>query len=379
MHADQSKRVFTGYYTSWGDGSFDPYDWSTPRKQKSLDEIYTLSKLAKVPAQYTHVVLSFAYPDFVWKGMAANEFSGTGLDFDSKPDAIKLVVKILHLRNMKVTLAVGGASFNSRNWASLASEAGVANGPIKTAFSNFMKDLDIDGLDVDYEIDNSADPVHVTEYANVIQALREAADMAGPGKLLTIAGWSTGADCTAATTADAWCAGKPASYWGGSAGRERLTFKKIAQGGPHAGKTIGSLLNIVNVMSYDARFEHYDGVTAYNAYRSLVPNSTIVSLGLESAREGWAGAKLVLNNADAVCEGSQILATQYGVANPGPYSVERFGAAVLGSVNVRDGLMLWHIRKADNEPCGSGITAMPAGIGAKVGVMFGLPSDVYPY
>ena len=52
---------------------------------------------------------------------------------------------------------------------------------------------------------------------------------------------------------------------------------------------VAGMLDMVNVMSYDARFEHYDGVTAYNQYRSLFPSRTIVSIGLESAPEGWAG------------------------------------------------------------------------------------------
>jgi hypothetical protein len=112
----------------------------------------------------------------------------------------------------------------------------------------------------------------------------------------------------------------------------------------------------------------------------LLPASTIVSLGLETAAEGWSGGALVVNNSDAVCAGSTITQDQYGVANPGAYSVERFANTMLAStVNSRDGLMLWHILKADSVPCGSKPTAMPAGVGAKVGAMFGLPADAYPY
>ena len=374
VKADQSKRVFTGYYPSWSDNWFTAINWDGTAK--SLDQIYTESHLAQVPAQYTHVQLSFANPNFSWAGIAADSWAGTGTSFNGKPSDIKMAIKVLHARNIKAILAVGGATYN--DWASLANEAGVANGPIKTALANFLKDMAIDGLDVDYEI-GGADAANVTEYANAIQALREAADLAGNGAILTLAGWSTGTDCIAATSGDSDCAGK-LSYWDGSAGRERQTFKKLAHGGTRNGQTIGSLLNVVSIMSYDAQTLHYDPVTAYKSYRALLPASTIVSIGLETAAEGWAGGMLVVNNADATCAGSTITADQYGVANPGQYSVERFANTVkASSVNARDGLMLWHILKAGSQPCGSGVTGIPATIGAKVGTMLGLPADAYPY
>jgi len=138
-----------------------------------------------------------------------------------------------------------------------------------------------------------------------------------------------------------------------------LTFKKTAVGGPKNGLSIGSLVNIVSIMAYGAQTLHFDPVMAYNSYRPLLPASTIVSIGLETAAEGWAGGMLVVNNADAVCAGSTISADQYGVLNPGAYSVERAGATVMNStVNSRDGLMLWHILKADSLQCGSKATAM---------------------
>lgn len=371
MKADQTKRVFTGYYPSWSDNWFTAFN--EDGTAKSLDQVYTESKLAKVPAQFTHVQLSFADPNFSWNGMTANNWSGTGINFNGTPKDIKAAIQVLHARNIKVILAVGGANYN--NWAGLVNEAGVANGPIKTALKNFMLDLGVDGLDVDYEV-GGADDANVTAYAKAIQTMREAVDAAGGGRILTLAGWSTGADCTAATSSDAGCAGK-VSYWTGSAARERLTFKKTV---PGTTKTIASLLNVVSVMSYDAQTLHYDPVVAYDQYRSLLPASTIVSIGLETAVEGWAGGQLVINNADAVCSGSTISADQYGNANPGTYSVERFANKMLtANTNSRDGLMLWHILKADSAACGSGTTAKPAGIVAKVSATFGLPADAYPY
>ena len=225
--------------------------------------------------------------------------------------------------------------------------------------------MGIDGLDVDYEVDGDVD-----RYANSIKALRAAVDQAGGGRVLTLAGWSTGADCTAGTSADPTCAGKM-SFWGGNAGRERGVVLKYP--------AVANMLDMVNVMSYDARYEHYDGTVAYNDYRNLFPAKTIVSIGLEGAPEGWAGATLVINNADAQCEGSRNLQTQYGVTVNAPYSVERYTGAVLSSTstkrNARDGAMLWAIIKPTTGSCGSALLASPGTIGQKVGTQFGLPSD----
>ena len=143
--------------------------------------------------------------------------------------------------------------------------------------------------------------------------------------------------------------------------------------------TVANSFNMVNIMSYDARYENYDGVTAYNQYRDLFPSSTIVSVGLEPPPEGWAGGILVVNDADAQCEGSRNLKTQYGASINAPYSVARYTGAVTGSTsskrNPRDGAMLWSILKAANGSCGSAAVASPGTIGKKIAPSFGLTDD----
>jgi chitodextrinase len=356
VKAVQTKRVYVGYYPSWSDNWFDATG-------KSANDVYRASKFARIPGTYTHVMAAFADPNFSWAGLAANSFSGTGMSFNATPRDIKAAIDVLHQRNMKVILAVGGATYG--NWGPLAAEGQRGSGPITSALARFISEMGFDGLDVDYEVDGDVD-----RYANSIKALRAAVDQAGGGRLLTLAGWSTGADCTAQTAADPSCAGK-LSYWGGNAGRERAVVLKYP--------AIAGMLDMVNVMSYDARFEHYDGVVAYNDYRNLFPARTIVSMGLESAPEGWAGANLVINNADAQCEGSRLLQDQYGAVINAPYSVERYTGAVLASSsskrNPRDGAMLWAIIKPTVGNCGSAPLAAPGTIGAKVGSTFGLPVD----
>ena len=352
----QNKRVYVGYYPSWSDSWFDATG-------KSANDVYRASKFARIPGTYTHVMAAFADPNFSWAGIATNSFSGTGINFNGTPKDIKAAVDVLHQRNIKVILAVGGATYG--NWGPLAAQGQSGSGSIISALAKFLTEMSFDGLDVDYEVDGDVD-----RYANSIKALRAAVDLAGGGRVLTLAGWSTGADCTAGTTADAACAGKM-SYWGGNAGRERGVVLKYP--------AVANMLDMVNVMSYDARFEHYDGTVAYNDYRNLFPAKTIVSIGLESSPEGWSGGNLVINNTDAQCEGSRNLQDQYGASVNAPYSVERYTGAVLASSsakrNARDGAMLWSILKTATGSCGSAPLASPGTIGKKVGTQFGLPDD----
>jgi len=366
--ANPNCRYFAGYYPTWSDNWFTVTNWDGTKK--SDNDIYTASNLAQIRGVYTHVQLAFAQPDFSWGGMTANSWSGTGLNFNATPVDIKEVIRLLHVLKKKVILAVGGATYN--NWAGLAAEAGKSGTPIKGALTKFLTDLGVDGLDVDYEVDG-ADAGNVAQYAKAIQALREASDAAGAGHLLTIAAWSTGADYTAATTSDPGYPGTP-SYWGGSAGRERLAFKAVVGSGSLSGRTVASLFDVVNIMAYDAQTYHYDPVTAFDEYRGIVPASVTVSLGLEIPPEGWAGGLLVINNSDAGADGTIVVADQYGRTPRGPYSVQRSGGYVLAnthSANPHDGLMLWQILKTQSVPAGSAQSANANTVADKVTSLFG--------
>jgi len=357
--ANPSGRYFSGYYPTWSDNWFSVTNWDGTKMTDN--QIYTASNFAKIPGVYTHVKISFGQPNFSWNGMTANNWSGTGINFNCTPADMKEVIRLLHILKRKVILAVGGATYNS--WAQLSSEAG-SNGPTKAALTQFMVDLGVDGLDVDYEL-AGVDAASITNYARAIQAMREACDAAGAGHLLTMAAWSTGADYTAATGAGP----NGISYWGGDAGRERQTFARTCSGGSRNGQQIGSIFDLVDVMSYDAQTLHYDPGTAFEQYRALVPASTPVSIGLEIPPEGWSGGNLVLNNSDSGAEGTYIALDQYGRANRGAYSVERFGNLVknnTANANPHDGLMLWQILKTSSPTDANATSAA-----AKVATMFG--------
>ena len=103
-----------------------------------------------------------------------------------------------------------------------------------------------------------------------------------------------------------------------------------------------------------------------------------MSIGLQPAPEGWAGAQLVVNNADAQCTGSRILQDQYNNNLDQPYSVERYTGAVLATSpveNPRDGAMLWSILKTASGSCGSASLASSGTIGKRIAGPFGLTDD----
>ncbi len=381
-------RHLTGYFPSWSDPYYYYAGYSgTPMTDAQLLAASALAKTSTTP--YTDIYLAFAQPNFTWSGLAANNWTGTGIQFSSAPQDVTQSIRLIHNAGKRVVLSVGGATYS--NWSALAADAGKASGastsPTKTALAQFLVDMKVDGLDVDYETSGSTSAV-VTEYAKAIQAMREAVDAAsatdGRSRVLALAGWSTGADYTAQIPNPA----NPSqiSYWGGSAGRERLTFATQVTTGAYAGKTVGSLLNALNVMSYDAGYQYYDPSVAYDEYRKMLPSAVTVSGGLEIPTESWGGAVLVINNADAGSTGTVVQKDQYQNALNLPYSVQRLGTHILGNtvnVNTNDGLMVWDLLLTNSVAVttatgGTAMTATPATIGTEAVSLFGSTGGTTP-
>lgn len=320
--AEAAPRNFVGYYPSW---------LSTEAKP-----------LAATSPAYSHVVVAFARPDFSWNG---RNWSGTGLQFAQPPNVVRAQIATLRSHGTRVLLAVGGATY--LNWPALAAERGKP-GAVTAALTHFVNDMGFDGLDVDYERDSIA-PETIAEYRAAIAVLRKVAD----GKLLSLAAWSTGADCTT-VTGGAACGGK-LSEAGGSAGRERLVFQD---------KDILAKIDIANVMSYDGGFANYDPVTSWLLYRDLFPANVAVNMGFEIAPEGWGGATLVADDAAATCKSARVVADQFGKSVGKSYSIQRGlldGPLTLRpNSNPTDGAMLWHIVKEQKLPrCGRRAVASP--------------------
>ncbi len=315
------RRALVGYYPSWFETK--------------------AAKLTATPSGYTHVILAFAKPDFTWNG---KDWSGTGLQFVASPADVHREIAALQARGTKVVLAVGGATY--LNWAPLAAEA-EHSGKITAALTKFVADMGLDGIDIDYEADGAA-PAQIAEYRGAIAALSNAA---GPNHMLSLAAWSTGADCSKAT-GTAPCGGK-IGVWDGRTGRERQVF---------ADTSLIAKLAMINVMSYDAGVDQFDPVKAWSLYRELVPAKITLNIGFEISPEGWGPARLVATNAKAVCPGAHIKADQFGAPVNQPYSVERAlnDGPLSSTKNARDGAMLWHLAKDQGLPrCGRPVAVSP--------------------
>jgi hypothetical protein len=332
--AEAGPRNFVGYYPSWLSAETKP--------------------LAATSPVYSHVVIAFARPDFSWNG---HSWNGTGLQFAQPPNVIRVQIRDLQTRGTHVLLAVGGATY--LNWRALAAEK-EKPGPITAALIRFVNDMGLDGIDVDYERDSTA-PEAIAQYRAAIAALRKVAN----GKLLSLAAWSTGADCTA-ETGNAACGGK-FSDAGGSAGRERLVFQD---------KHILGKIDLVNVMSYDAGFANFDPVRSWALYRGLFPADVTVNIGFENAPEGWGGATLVASDPAAICKSAQVAADQFGSAVGRPYSIPRSlqdgPLTSRPTSNAADGAMLWHIVKDQKLPrCGPRTAASPQDLEALARTLLG--------
>jgi hypothetical protein len=359
----QQRRVFVGYYPSW----LDPVLAPSANGCDTTQEGAPASGLAFAPAAYSHIVIAFADPNFSWDGDMTS-WAGSGLQFRASPVQVERAIDALHARKLRVLLAVGGAIY--KNWTALAAEGRSRTaGPMTKALAHMVGALGLDGLDIDYEVEG-ADGAAIADYRDAIRALDTAVRLAGRGKLLTLAAWSIGADCTTATELSP-CRGETSSWPGGFAGRERLTF---------ADPNIVRMLSIVSVMSYDAGYENYDAVRAWTLYRALLPKRIVVNIGFEIAPEGWGGGRLVAEDAQAECPGSVIVADQFGEPVNQPYSVDRLiKAAPLSRRphgNPQDGVMLWNILKNENLPdCGSLPVVSPKGLEAKAAAVLDAGPD----
>ncbi len=309
-----------GYLPSWNINWFD--------KDNAVS-----SQIASVNPIYTHIVIAFAKPDLTFDGAS---FSNTGIDFSSSFSAVRKAIEILHKKNKKVFLAVGGATY--RNWQELIEEEGekIDTTVHKKALYDLIRALNIDGIDIDYEIEGS-DNISVTKYYKAVLSLYEVTKQTGTA--LSLAGWSSGADCTKLTQDAPACNGK-ISYWTYNAGRERRMFEKLKANGYDPEKMFAH----VSIMAYDGGVDRFDPVTFFKNYRSIYKGN--LALGFEIPQEAWGDAELVASNSEAKsCQNSSMISgdsyTIYTVEQP--YSVERFVTFI--NRQTHSGIMLWSLYK----------------------------------
>jgi len=244
-----------GYYQSWS------ANWASSGKDLSL---------SKIPSYVSRILISFASPSMSYK-KGSKSLGGTGLQFSSDYDVVKSAIAIAKQNNpnQKFLLSVGGATYP---W----------NTPNYNAMVDFVNDLDLDGIDIDYENIPSCSGVDTVNLkCNTDEQLTQIIDnlraLLPSGKLLTAAVFSVGAFGT--TTF-------PNSKFGPSSNYAGMWVNPL--------KRSGFKLDEIFIMSYDAS-PAYSQTDGFNSYQSIFSNK--IHIGLEVPPEAWGGYILTVPDA----------------------------------------------------------------------------------
>ena len=452
LKADSSRGYFMGYAGVWGQtfmsaiyqnnqGAYglSPYfeGFNNVVAKFHDDDIMKNSVFSGAPAMYTHLAIAFLNPAMQYIKGTYN-LANTGLSYTNLPATaadgrfgllnLKEQIRVANRRGQKVVLAMGGATYHE--WADVASEGN--NGQVGhhiRALADLLLDLNADGIDVDYErhLQYGSDPIGTTnELRGAIRALRMAVDLANQedddkkDRILTIAGWSTGADSSWNTVSNGipgddivdlagyytqadkdaakaeWDYAKNAGLTYAEVEAFRLAYERIVVGhirmskwtggaGMHrhafADKSVAALIDILSIMAYDASYKIYDPIQAWQQYRRLMPDSIPVLMGFQRAPEGWNdGQMLVRKNTDAGPVGTVFLKDGYGnTLTDAYYSVERLISFVdTNRVNPHDGAMIWTMNSLiapGGDPPHPSLTIGPMDIALEVVERLGLPRD----
>lgn len=287
----QSGKIIAGYDQSW----------SAPWVSKGVD-----TQLAKYPSYLNMIILSFMKPDTQYAGNLSLE--NTGLDYSFGGPILKEAIAAVHAKNpgTKVIIAIGGATYT--NW-----EATNAS-----AVAKFVKDFGLDGVDIDYEpslascqFDTGKNRMVCAGEENFISIIKEIRAKLPPPYVVSVAAFSTGA-----FGQDQWKNAQPAgSQYKG------IMIYPLSQ--------VGSLIDQVNVMSYDAS-DAYDPIEALAAYQHYFKGKVV--MGVEVPPEAWGGHVFTMDKVNALAQ-----------------AVKQNNAG---------GLMIWSLQKAPNgTPSGSNPSA----------------------
>lgn len=229
--------------------------------------------LAKIPAYVGIIPIAFAKPDSTYTADSYN-YTGAGLGITATKDVTLGAIKLAQAKGQKLLLSVGGATYPN---------FGAINVP---ALMSLVKDLGIDGIDLDYEADtsgcsnlntNSLSCPTDSQMINIINQLRSGLDQiqasTGRKMYLTAAVWSIGAYGTP---------GYPTTQYGPVGSKTALWVNPLKQ--------VGSKFDMLFLMSYDAgnaSTTGYRPLDALKAYKALY--SGPVYLGVEVPPEAWGG------------------------------------------------------------------------------------------
>lgn len=225
--------------------------------------------LSKMPNYVSTINLAFAKPDAVYTPGSLT-LSGTGIEVSISGQTLRDSVAMAHAKQQVVLLSVGGATYG--NFTKINIPALIA----------IVKDLNLDGIDLDYEV-NSAGCSNIntnnlsctsdSALIALITNLRAGLDNYKPGLKLTAAVWSIGAYGTASF---------PTTSNGPVGSMSALWVNPLKQ--------VGNKFNELYLMSYDAGNSvttGYNPISALKAYKALT--NVPVYLGIEVPPEAWGG------------------------------------------------------------------------------------------
>ncbi len=219
--------------------------------------------LAVMPAYMNVVVLSFVKPDLIYTGHL--DISETGLQYKFSGEILKQSIALLKQRHpqTKVLLSVGSDAY--LNWDALDVDA----------VANLVKDLGVDGVDIDYEpkdpvcgLGGDGEVACMTDstWTRIVRHLREV--LPRP-YILTVTGWNVGA-----FGEGAWAKSRPKSDYTGI----MLSLFRSPE---------AKMIDLVSVMAYDTGpGPEFDPYQAFLAYRHAFKGPLAIGIEVPPSPQG---------------------------------------------------------------------------------------------
>jgi GH18 family chitinase len=326
----------------------------------------TPSEIENIHTLYSHVIVSFAKPNATYAGKwAKKDTTGIQIANDSNPIHYKKAIKKLQDRGVKVLLSVGGGEYSQgihlNNWSKLTAEYGkdINHTTHKKAIRDIVRDLGLDGIDIDYEKVVTLDITDtlLNEYTQVILTIKEIVDNLGSDKLLGIAVGAVGAECSKEMVNNKILECTQKSPLGYRVGLERKVFANLI----NKGKKLETIFDFISIMSYDYIRNNngtfiYDPIIAHEHYKEIYKG--LLAIGFQTTGESGDGVLVATNTEAKTCKETSMLHPYFRkgdwLPKTKPYSLERFIRYIRETPN--SGIMVWNLsqkeaKKRDRSKC----------------------------
>lgn len=314
----------------------------------------TPEDIRNVDPLYTHVVLSFAKPDLSFDSAIGVTREGTGLAFlPNQLDKYKEAFASLQDRGVKVLLGVGGGSYSTKQWDTIADEYDkpIENTRYKKSLKNLITYLNLDGIDIDYErvLELPVEQELINQYYQVILALK---DVVSTKKLLTMTGGAAGAECSQDMVDNQVLGCNKKSLFGYKIGLERKVFDKLIKDG----YKIENLIDYMTIMTYNTLSKDssigtgmFDPVLIYKNHKEMYKGP--LAIGFAPVGENYGDGEMVATNAQAKeCLVTSMIDayTPDRAGTKKPYSLER----IIGFLKTEEnsGIMVWNLSGHIEKP-----------------------------